>query len=116
MRSTLVCAALFSFALSPPLARAQDLQKLSQDPKQWVMAQHDYANTRLSALDQINTTNVGKLHGVRKRTWLKPFSLRSTISSRRSIKRCKTTGRRSSRPTARNNGSWRGREGRLDAF
>ncbi len=34
--------------------RAEDLQKLSQDPNQWVMAAHDYANTRFSPLDQIN--------------------------------------------------------------
>ena len=51
MRSTFVCATLIGLALSPSLARAQqpeqlDLQKLSQDPKQWVMAQHDCANTR----------------------------------------------------------------------
>jgi len=54
MRSTFVCATLISLALSPSLARAQqppqqgqqeDLQKLSRDPKQWVMAQYDYANT-----------------------------------------------------------------------
>ena len=70
MRSTFVCATLISLALSPSLARAQeppqqgqqeDLQKLSQDPKQWVMAQHDYANTRFSPLDQISTSTVGKL-------------------------------------------------------
>jgi PQQ-dependent dehydrogenase (methanol/ethanol family) len=44
----------------PALAQ-DDLAKLSQDPKQWVMAAHDYANTRFSPLDQINTKNVGQL-------------------------------------------------------
>ncbi|HZT88156.1 MAG TPA: PQQ-dependent dehydrogenase, methanol/ethanol family, partial [Stellaceae bacterium] len=43
------------------LAQSQDLQSLSQDPKQWPMAPHDYANTRFSALDQINAGNVGQL-------------------------------------------------------
>jgi lanthanide-dependent methanol dehydrogenase len=63
MRSTVVCASLFGLALAPPVACAQqdDLQKLSQDPKQWVMAQHDYANTRYSPLDQINASNIGNL-------------------------------------------------------
>ncbi len=44
------------------VANAQEsLQALSQDPKQWPMALHDYANTRFSALNQINTKNVGQL-------------------------------------------------------
>jgi PQQ-dependent dehydrogenase (methanol/ethanol family) len=38
-----------------------DLQSLSHDPKQWPMAPRDYANTRFSPLDQINTNNVGDL-------------------------------------------------------
>ena len=38
-----------------------DLNTLSQDQKQWVMAPKDYANTRFSGLDQINTGNVGNL-------------------------------------------------------
>ena len=32
----------------------EELIKLSQDPKQWVMQAGDYANTRYSKLDQIN--------------------------------------------------------------
>jgi lanthanide-dependent methanol dehydrogenase len=48
--------------LAPVTARAEtDLQSLSQDPKQWPMAPRDYANTRYSALDQINAGNVGQL-------------------------------------------------------
>src|SRR6202045_2678090 len=43
-------------------ARADDaLDKLAQDPKQWVMQQGDNANTRYSKLNQINATNAGKL-------------------------------------------------------
>ena len=38
-----------------------DPHVLSQDPKQWPMAPRDYANTRYSALDGINTKNVSKL-------------------------------------------------------
>ncbi len=42
-------------------ARADDLNALSKDPNQWVMAPRDYANTRFSELDQINAKNVGQL-------------------------------------------------------
>jgi len=38
-----------------------ELIKLSQDAKQWVMPTGNYANTRHSALKQITTDNVGKL-------------------------------------------------------
>ncbi len=43
-------------------ARADDLNALSQDDKQWVMAPKNYANTRYSGLDQINAGNVANLH------------------------------------------------------
>src|SRR6516165_6909455 len=39
----------------------EELIKLSQDAKQWVMPAANYANTRHSALKQITTANVGKL-------------------------------------------------------
>ena len=42
-------------------AKADDLQTLQKDPKQWVMPTGDYANTRYSALKQITTENVDKL-------------------------------------------------------
>lgn len=42
-------------------AAGQDLQTLSQDPKQWVMPAKNYASTRFSELDQIDTGNVGQL-------------------------------------------------------
>lgn len=38
-----------------------DLSKLQADDGQWVMATKNYANTRYSSLDQINTSMVGKL-------------------------------------------------------
>jgi lanthanide-dependent methanol dehydrogenase len=49
-------------ALQSLSARADEaLDKLAQDPKQWVMQQGDNANTRYSKLNQINSTNVKKL-------------------------------------------------------
>ena len=58
--TALSAAALLLLALVT--ARAEtDLLSLSQDPKQWPMAPRDYANTRYSALDQINGGNVGQL-------------------------------------------------------
>jgi lanthanide-dependent methanol dehydrogenase len=39
----------------------EELSKLSQNPKDWVMPSGDYANTRYSKLDQIDASNVGKL-------------------------------------------------------
>src|SRR5919199_1572423 len=39
----------------------EELQKLIQDPNQWVIPTGDYANTRYSKLDQINAGNVGKM-------------------------------------------------------
>jgi PQQ-dependent dehydrogenase (methanol/ethanol family) len=42
-------------------ARADDLVALGKDHSQWVMAAKDYANTRFSGLDQINTRNVNQL-------------------------------------------------------
>ena len=60
MRDQMLFLAL-SVALVSGSARADDLVTLSKDPKQWVMAARDYANTRFSPLDQINASNVGKL-------------------------------------------------------
>ena len=38
-----------------------DLQTLSQDDQQWVMPAKNYANTRFSGLDQINTKNASRM-------------------------------------------------------
>jgi PQQ-dependent dehydrogenase (methanol/ethanol family) len=49
-------------AFAVTAANANDnLQKMSQNPKEWVMPAGNYANTRFSELKQINTKNVGKL-------------------------------------------------------
>jgi lanthanide-dependent methanol dehydrogenase len=57
--TTSICGLL---ALQGFSARAdEDLDKLAQDPKQWVMQQGDNANTRYSKLNQINASNAGKL-------------------------------------------------------
>jgi len=39
----------------------EQLAKMSQNPKDWVMPTGDYANTRYSKLNQITAANVGKL-------------------------------------------------------
>jgi PQQ-dependent dehydrogenase (methanol/ethanol family) len=49
-------------ALTAGAATANDdLIKMSQNPKDWVMPAGDYANTRYSKLNQITAANVGKL-------------------------------------------------------
>ena len=49
-------------ALAATSASASDqLQKMSQNPKDWVMPAGNYANTRYSELKQITADNVGKL-------------------------------------------------------
>jgi len=54
-----------TIALGGSPARANDeLLKLQTDPNQWVMQSGDYSNHRYSTLDQINETNVAKLHPV----------------------------------------------------
>ena len=57
---TMLAAGLIGTGEKP--AQADDLNSLSQDDKQWVMAPKNYANTRYSGLDQINAQNVGNLH------------------------------------------------------
>jgi lanthanide-dependent methanol dehydrogenase len=55
--SGLTLAANYALAQQQP----SDLVTLSRDQNQWVMAPHDYANTRFSGLDQITAGNVGQL-------------------------------------------------------
>jgi PQQ-dependent dehydrogenase (methanol/ethanol family) len=52
--------AMAAFAAGSATAN-EELNKMSQDPKGWVMPTGDYANTRYSKLNQINAANVGKL-------------------------------------------------------
>src|ERR1700680_273687 len=52
--------AVATFAAGAATAN-DELNKMSQDPKGWVMPAGDYANTRYSKLNQITAANVGKL-------------------------------------------------------
>src|ERR1700726_747433 len=63
MRRLLVGTSLSTAALVAAGAAYanEELMKLSQDPKQWVMPAGNYANTRHSTLKQITADNVGKL-------------------------------------------------------
>ncbi|UWU90876.1 lanthanide-dependent methanol dehydrogenase XoxF5 [Bradyrhizobium sp. CB1015] len=63
MRKVLLATYLGSAAaLAVGSASANDeLIKMSQNPKDWVMPAGDYGNTRYSKLNQINAQNVGKL-------------------------------------------------------
>ncbi|OAF18556.1 lanthanide-dependent methanol dehydrogenase XoxF5 [Bradyrhizobium neotropicale] len=63
MRKVLLATYLGSAAvLAVGSASANDeLNKMSQNPKDWVMPAGDYANSRYSKLNQINAQNVGKL-------------------------------------------------------
>src|SRR6195952_1542751 len=63
MRKLLFAACLGSIAaLAASGASANDeLSKMAQNPKDWVMPAGDYANTRYSKLNQITADNVGKL-------------------------------------------------------
>jgi lanthanide-dependent methanol dehydrogenase len=58
-----VLSAVLGSAFSPlqVVQAADDLNVMSHDDKQWVMAPKDYANTRYSGLDQIKVENAGKL-------------------------------------------------------
>ena len=63
MRKVLFATCLGSmaaFAAGSALAN-DELNKMSQNPKDWVMPAGDYANTRYSKLNQITAANVGKL-------------------------------------------------------
>ena len=66
MRVTaMICGlGLLSYAAVPALANDSVL-KAVKNPKNWAMQQGDYANHRYSTLDQINTSNVGKMQTAR---------------------------------------------------
>jgi PQQ-dependent dehydrogenase (methanol/ethanol family) len=62
MRHLIITACLGVAAVFAVNAQANDeLQKMSQNPKDWVMPTGDYANHRYSQLKQINAQNVNKL-------------------------------------------------------
>src|SRR5262249_16071953 len=63
MGNVLIASCLGSaaaLAATGPVAN-DELIKMTQNPKDWVMPAGDYANTRYSKLNQINAGNVGKL-------------------------------------------------------
>ena len=63
MRKILIATCLGSmaaFAAGGALAN-DELNKMAQNPKDWVMPSGDYYGTRYSKLNQINASNVGKL-------------------------------------------------------
>src|SRR6201995_582997 len=63
MRKVLLATGMSAMAMfATGSATANDeVQKMSQNPNDWVMQAGDYANTRYSKLNQINAGNVGKL-------------------------------------------------------
>ncbi|MEZ0168495.1 lanthanide-dependent methanol dehydrogenase XoxF5 [Microvirga sp. TS319] len=61
MKALRLVSAFALLAGSVPASANEEVQKLIQDPNQWVIQTGDYANTRYSKLDQINATNVNKL-------------------------------------------------------
>ncbi|MGY2907965.1 lanthanide-dependent methanol dehydrogenase XoxF5 [Bradyrhizobium sp. URHC0002] len=63
MRKVLSAAclgAMATFAVGAAYAN-EELSKMAQNPKDWVMPAGDYANTRYSKLNQITAANVGKI-------------------------------------------------------
>ncbi len=58
---TVTAVAACSAFFSAPVMANDGVQKLTEDPSQWVLQTGDYANTRHSKLKQIDTENVGKL-------------------------------------------------------
>jgi alcohol dehydrogenase (cytochrome c) len=62
MKFKLVTAALLaSAAIAGPASANDEVQKLTNDPNQWVLQTGNYANHRYSKLDQINRDNVKNL-------------------------------------------------------
>jgi len=62
MRKALVATCLAAATLGVGAASAnEELNKMSENPKDWVMPTGNYANQRYSKLNQITAANVGKL-------------------------------------------------------
>jgi PQQ-dependent dehydrogenase (methanol/ethanol family) len=61
MRAVSLATVMVALASIAPASASEEVQKLTQDPNQWVIQTGDYANTRFSKLDQINAGNVNKL-------------------------------------------------------
>ena len=63
MQKVLLAASLVATVagLGVPAYADEDLQKMQQDPKHWVMPTGNYSNQRYSKLSQITSSNVAKL-------------------------------------------------------
>jgi lanthanide-dependent methanol dehydrogenase len=61
MRYLLLISCAAAALVASSASGNEQLQKMSQNPKDWVMPTGDYANTRYSQLKQITADNVGKL-------------------------------------------------------
>ncbi len=61
VRRAIILGLLPFFAGSMPAMANEEVVKLTSDPNNWAMQSGDYANTRYSKLDQINTDNVKDL-------------------------------------------------------
>ena len=59
--STAVCLGAMTAVMSGAVQANDELIKMSENPKDWVMQSGDYANQRYSKLNQITADNVGKL-------------------------------------------------------
>ncbi len=61
MQKVLLAASLLATVAGAPANANEELLKLQQDSKQWVMPTGNYSNHRYSALSQITASNVNKL-------------------------------------------------------
>jgi len=61
MRYLLLTTCIGAALVASSASGNEQLQKMSQNPKDWVMPTGNYANTRYSELKQITADNVGKL-------------------------------------------------------
>ena len=66
MQKLLLTASLSAMlaGMATPATANEELQKMQQDPNQWVMQTGDYSNHRFSKLKQITAANVGELEPV----------------------------------------------------
>ena len=55
------CLVTMAAFTNGPVKANEELIKMSQNPKEWVMPAGDYWNQRFSKLNQITAENVGKL-------------------------------------------------------
>ena len=64
-----VSLAAFAMVAAGGVQANDSVVKAVSDPNGWAVAGHDYGNTRFSALKQITSENVGKLHWLTLCRW-----------------------------------------------